>query len=175
LSGLDALVSPRLRKLGSCPAARGAAGKLRLVLRLDFVHGTTGVELGHGRSSVPDAEALLACARSDLAGTPVASVTHDNARYAVAYPVTFTTAPFAESSAGAAPLAQAGGAASDAPAFVQWDAAIIRDAPRTGKVLARLPRGTTLRVGTVSDGWYPVKYGEKYASEGWVVRGAIGR
>jgi len=45
----------------------------------------------------------------------------------------------------------------------------------TGKVVARLPRGSQLRVGPVKDGWYPVAYGNGYSSDGWVYRGAIGR
>jgi hypothetical protein len=58
---------------------------------------------------------------------------------------------------------------------VAWDVALIRAAPKTGKVLARLPRGTVVRLGPIQDGWYPVNYGRGYASEGWVFRGAIGR
>jgi hypothetical protein len=65
--------------------------------------------------------------------------------------------------------------AEDAAAQVAWEVAIIRDAPKTGKVLARLQRGTALRVGAAKDGWYPVKYGEGFASDGWVYRAAIGR
>jgi SH3-like domain-containing protein len=60
-------------------------------------------------------------------------------------------------------------------AQVTWEVALIRDAPRTGKILARLQRGTSLRVGAAKDGWYPVKYGDGFASDGWVFRGAIGR
>jgi len=51
----------------------------------------------------------------------------------------------------------------------------VRDAPKTGKIIARLPRGTTIHVGPVKDGWYPVKPGSGFAGEGWVFRGAIGR
>jgi hypothetical protein len=60
-------------------------------------------------------------------------------------------------------------------ATVEWDAAIVRDEPKSGKIVARLPRGTALRLGPVKDGWYPVKYGDGFANEGWVYRGAIGR
>jgi hypothetical protein len=60
-------------------------------------------------------------------------------------------------------------------AQVEWDVAIVRDAPKSGKVVARLPRGTTLRVGLPKDGWWPVKYGDGYTNDGWVYGGAIGR
>jgi hypothetical protein len=45
--------------------------------------------------------------------------------------------------------------------------------PRT--LVARLPRGTKVKVGTSKDGWYQVKYGDGFANEGWLYRGAIGR
>ena len=51
----------------------------------------------------------------------------------------------------------------------------MRDTPKTGGLLARLPRGTKVKVGTAKDGWFLIKYGESYAREGWVYRGAIGR
>jgi SH3-like domain-containing protein len=63
----------------------------------------------------------------------------------------------------------------DASALVVWEVAIVRDAPRTGQVLARLPRGTKVALGTGQDGWFKVKYGADMSSEGWVYRGAIGR
>ena len=45
----------------------------------------------------------------------------------------------------------------------------------TGKVVARLQHGAELQLGAVKDGWYPVKFGDGFGSEGWVYRGAIGR
>jgi hypothetical protein len=60
-------------------------------------------------------------------------------------------------------------------AQVEWEVALIRDAPKSGKVIARLPRGSQVRVGPAKDGWYPVKYGGGYSGDGWVYRGAIGR
>jgi hypothetical protein len=85
-------------------------------------------------------------------------------------------------SATPAPAAQAApvvaDAGTDAPAEsaqVEWTVGIVRDEPRTGKVVARLPRGTALRVGPLKNGWYPVRYGDGFASEGWLYRGALGR
>jgi hypothetical protein len=72
-------------------------------------------------------------------------------------------------------LAGAGGETGDGTAQVEWEVAIVRDAPKTGKVIARLPRGTPLRVGPAKDGWYPAKYGDGFAGDGWIYRGAIGR
>jgi len=72
---------------------------------------------------------------------------------------------------------RAGGRQSGAVdgAQVVWEIAIVRDRPRTGQVVARLPRGSNVRVGSGQDGWYPIKYGEGFASEGWLYRAAIGK
>jgi hypothetical protein len=42
-------------------------------------------------------------------------------------------------------------------------------------LVTRLPRGTKVKVGTRKDGWFQIKFGEGFTSEGWVYRGAIGR
>jgi hypothetical protein len=63
---------------------------------------------------------------------------------------------------------------SEGTAQIVWEVALVRDAPK-GKVVARLQRGTSVRVGAVKDGWYPVKYGDGFASDGWIYRGALGR
>ncbi|MBX3220489.1 MAG: hypothetical protein KF795_08225 [Labilithrix sp.] len=60
-------------------------------------------------------------------------------------------------------------------AAVAWEVALVRDTPKTGGLVARLPRGAKVKVGTAKDGWFLIKYGEGYAHEGWVYRGAIGR
>ena len=168
LAGLDGLVLPRLRKLADCPDAATTSGKLHLVVRADFTRDAVTVDLGreHG---VATAEPLLACAKTAMGSASLAGIAHDNARYSVAYAVTFG-GPAAAEPAVSLP------AAADGTAQVEWEVAIVRDAPRTGgKVLARLPRGTPLRLGASKDGWYPVKYGDGFGSDGWVYRGAIGK
>jgi hypothetical protein len=175
LPGLDGLVMPRLRKLSECAEAANASGKLHLVAHLDFGRGALSVDLGRGQG-VASPDALLACAKMDVTGITLAGITHDNPRYSVAYTVTFDAA------AGAAPVdtgssssaARASGDA-DATAQVVWEVAIVRDTPKTGKVLARLQRGTTVHLGAARDGWYPVKYGDGFSSDGWLYRGAVGR
>ncbi len=172
VQGLDGLVLPRLRKLADCPEAADAAGRLPLVVRADFAHGALSVDLGRG-ASLASADALLACAKADLAGANLSRLSHDNPRYSVGYVVTFGGGARAPES----PAASARPAPDSADGTVQvvWEVAIVRDVPKTGKVLARLQRGTQLRVGPVKDGWYPVQYGDGFASEGWVYRGALGR
>ena len=60
-------------------------------------------------------------------------------------------------------------------AQVAWEVALVRDTPKTGGLVARLPRGSKVKVGSSKDGWFQIKFGEGYAHEGWVYRGAIGR
>lgn len=172
LQGLDGVVQPRLRKLADCSDAIDASGKLQLLVHLDFARGSLSAELGHGQS-VASPDALLACARTDLAGASFARVAHENPRYTVGYAVTF--ANVARASDGGSASAHPTGEAADATALVVWEVAIVRDVPKTGRVLARLQRGAQLRVGPVKDGWYPVQYGDGFSNEGWVYRGAIGR
>jgi hypothetical protein len=171
LSGLDAVLMPRLRKVADCPEASGVAGKLHLVTRVDFARGSLGVELGRNQG-VPSPEPLLACAKSSLEDAKLSGIGHENPRYSVAYTLTFgdeKASPAGSASHEAAPDGPEG------TALVTWDVAIVRDAPRTGKVVVRLQRGTAVRIGAAKDGWYPIKYGDGFASEGWVYRGAIGK
>jgi hypothetical protein len=172
--GLDGVVLPRLRKLADCPEASAAGGKVRLVVRADFARGALAVDLGHEHAAA--AAPLLACARSALASASLDGIAHDNPRYSVAYAVTLGAPAGTDTSPAAAPTsAPAMGAAADGTAQIEWDVAIVRDAPKTGKIVARLQRGTSVRLGTVKDGWYPVKYGDGFTGDGWVYRGAIGR
>lgn len=188
LAGLDGLVTPALRKLADCPSAATANGKLHLTVRVDFGKGSIGAEAGKN-STVADADGLVACAKTALADLRPASIAHENQRYGVSYHLTFGAAggddrggpapasnpPAGSASAAAASGSTAAGSASDSEAQVAWDVAIVRDAPRTGKIVAKLDRGTSVRVGAVAQGWYPVKYGDGFANEGWVYRGALGR
>jgi len=180
LPGLDGVVMPRLRKIADCPEAAQASGKVHLIVHLDLTRGGLNVELGKGRNQGAP-EGLLACARTAMAGAPLGGVSHENPRYSVAYTLTFAGGAAASSASASATPAQSasggGGAGGDASGAAQvvWEVAIVRDAPKTGKVIARLQRGTELHLGAPKDGWYPVKFGDGFASDGWVYRGAIGR
>ena len=178
LPGLDGLVMPRLRKLSECPEVGSATGKLHLIVHVDFARGGLSVDLGRGQGVVaPDA--LLACAKADVAGVGLTGVVHENQRYSVAYSVTFEAGGAGAVTAASDPGATATSArvASDADGTAQivWEVAIVRDTPKTGKVLARLQRGTTVRLGAARDGWYPVKYGDGFGSDGWLYRGAVAK
>jgi hypothetical protein len=177
LPGLDSVVMTRLHKLAECPEAASSTGKLHLVVHVDFPRSGLGVDLGRGHGvSAPDA--LLACAKAALGGASLGGITHDNPHYNVAYAVTFAPGEGATGAAPAsAPAADRLAAESAEATTVQvvWEVAIVRDAPKTGKVVARLQHGSELHLGAPKDGWYPVKFGDGFASDGWFYRGAIGR
>jgi hypothetical protein len=176
LPGLDSIVMPRLHKLAECPESAASSGKLHLIVHVDFSRSSLGVDLGRGHGvSAPDP--LLACARTVL-GTDsgLAGIAHDNPRYSVAYAVTFAVDAATTPSATAPSPPRPVGEGEEATTIqVVWEVAIVRDAPKTGKVVARLQHGSELHLGAPRDGWYPVKFGDGFASEGWVYRGAIGR
>jgi len=175
LPGLDGLVMPRLRKLSECPEAAAASGKLHLVAHIDLGRGALSVDLGRGQG-VASPDALLACAKADVTGISLAGITHDNPRYSVAYTVTFDAATgTAAADTGSASSSTHATEGAEGTAQIVWEVAIVRDTPKTGKVLARLQRGTAVHLGTAKDGWYPVKYGDGFGSDGWLYRGAVGR
>jgi hypothetical protein len=176
LPGLDSAVMPRLRKIADCPEAAAASGTLHLVVRVDFSRDALGVDRARTQA-VSSPDGLLACARAAVAGASLNNIAHDNPRYSVAYLVEFGPATAGESAALSARVdaTPAVSAPAETAAQVVWEVALVRDVPKTGKVIARLQRGVAVRVGAMKDGWLPVKYGDNFSSEGWVYRGAIGK
>jgi hypothetical protein len=190
LSGFDGIVQPRLRKLSSCPVATAAtSGKLSVVFNLDFASKKVSAEVGKS-STVNDPQGFASCVKSAFQGVSLGALDHQNPRYTLAYNVQFTAtdhvpAPSASPSGPAdgipasavTPSAPSASSASTKPTDdsnveVAWEVAIVRDSPRTGAVVARLPRGTKVRLGANQEGWFKIAYG---SGEGWVYRGAIGR
>jgi hypothetical protein len=198
LAGLDNVVPPHLRKLQTCSAAEGQTGKLTFYATASFPAGGLSWEVGKA-STVGNLEGITNCLKTHFSGVTAAGIAHEHQRYTVSFTATFAppleaAAPkndkndkpdVAEKNAkddkGAAdksskdskddaPAAAAGGEAS-----VGWEVALVRDVPKTGAVVARLPRGTKVKIGAIKDGWYSIKYGEGFASDGFVYRGAIGR
>jgi hypothetical protein len=174
LPGLDGIVMPRLRKVADCPEAANNPGKLHVVVHIDFGRGGVGVDLGRG-NSVSSPDALLACAKTSMQGAVMSGVPHENSRYSVAYSLTFGDASGGATPQGSASGRVGGDASGDGSAQIVWEVAIVRDAPKTGKVVAHLPHGSTVKLGPAKEGWFPVKYGDGFASDGWVYRGAVGK
>jgi hypothetical protein len=156
--------------------------RVGIIAAIGFIVGVAwprlaGVRLG---PSLPDGAVVPVAAMSANATSPAAEAlsvggpsTAENAAppASAGVPVPTTVAqPSAPSPA--VPQASPEGLKA---AQVEWEVALVRDNPKTGKVIARLPRGSQVRVGSVKDGWYPVAYGNGFSSDGWVYRGAIGR
>jgi hypothetical protein len=171
VTAFDGLATPRLKRLAHCPGAQGLSGKLSTVFSLDFTRNKINFAFGK-TSTVGNRDSLDQCLRMSLENVSLNAVPHDNPGYAVFYSVTFTPRD------SAAVVATAVTPEPDAPAQtaqVAWEVAIVRDTPRSGTVVARLQRGTKVKVGAGQDGWYRVQYGSDFTSEGWVYRGAIGK
>ncbi|AKU98073.1 hypothetical protein AKJ09_04737 [Labilithrix luteola] len=198
VAGLDQLVAPRLRKLSTCSAADGQSGKLSLVVTADFAGGKMNWDIGKS-TNVGNIDGIGGCLKTLFQGTGVSGVAHEHARYTVAYSATLAPSTGASSldkgdkdpigarvdkNAKARSGEDAPDDSKDRPepapvaggeASVGWEVALVRDVPKTGQVVARLPRGTKVKVGNVKDGWFSIKYGDGFASDGWVYRGAINR
>src|SRR5690606_5290991 len=39
-------------------------------------------------------------------------------------------------------------------ANIEWEVGLVRDVPKTGRVVGRLQRGTKVKLGPTKDGWY---------------------
>ncbi len=184
LTGLDPLIQTRLKRLAQLPATAENPGKLNVILGLDFKNNRISVESGKS-STVKDVDSLKAFIAGEVKSMSLKPVDHQNERYSVLYVVNISngseaTPSAAGSSSGAStsatPTAQTPQASlPDGTAAVAWETAIVRDAPHTGAIVAHLTRGTKVQLGTSEGGWYKIKFGPSFSSEGWVYRGAIGK
>jgi hypothetical protein len=175
----DSLAHPRIKKLAHCPGAQGLSGKLGIAFSLDFTRNKINFSFGK-TSTVSNRDTLDQCLRMSFENVSLNAIPHDNPLYAMYYSVTFTPRDSAAMAPAAASIAASSASPANegegpATAQVGWEVAIVRDTPRTGQVVARLQRGTKVRVGSGQDGWFRVQYGNDFTSEGWVYRGAIGR
>ena len=170
LGDVNAAFEPRLRKVAMCPAARGASGKLSLVLGAEFGTNKVSVELGKA-TAIAKADDLLACAKEAMTGVSLTGIEHDNPRYSILYHLTFSGEGAASVEGDAGTVAKA----SDV-ARITFGKAIIRDGPKaSSNRLDSLTRGTEVKVVDQQGGWYKVRFGDGFSSEGWVYRQAIGK
>ena len=175
ITGLDQLVQTRLKRLAQAPVATQNPGKLNIVLGLDFKNNRISVESGKS-STVKDVDSLKAFVAGEVKSMSLKSVDHTHERYSVLYVVNIGAGE------GATPAGTTSAASStskpelpEGMAAVAWETAIVRDAPHTGAIVAHLPRGTKVQLGASEGGWYKIKFGSNFESEGFVYRGAIGK
>jgi hypothetical protein len=175
----DPVAVPRIKALAQCPAATGAAGKLSIGFDVDFRNKAVKVLLGRSTSLPRDkGDALIRCADKAFDAVSLTEVPHEHRHYTVFYTATFTSAagkPVADTVLPAFDGRGAGSTVSESPASgsatVSWDVAIVRDAPKTGSIVARVMRGSKVKVVAHQGDWYKVQSG---GVEGWVYRGTIG-
>jgi hypothetical protein len=178
VTGLDPLARAQLERLSQAPAAAQNPGKLDVILNLDFENNHVAVHTGRS-STVKDPATLKAFLAGEMKSMSLKSVDHQYQHYSVLYVVRIeSSAPGAAPEASAAtpkPTTSAAPALPPDEAAVAWDTAIVRDAAHTGNIVARLPRGTKVKLGPSHGGWYQIQYGSGFASAGYVYRGAIGK
>jgi hypothetical protein len=201
LSALDNVVAPRIRQIATCAGAEGQSGKLSVIVHADFSSKKVSYDIGKS-STIQNPDAIASCLKTTFEGATTPSAPHEHPRYTVAYTAHLTPGGGKDADKAAdmkrdKPASDDGDKdnieknakqasekedkPSDTPALasgealVGWEVALVREAPRTGKLVSRLPRGTRVKIASSKDGWYLIKFGEGYAHEGWVYRGAIGR
>jgi hypothetical protein len=182
VAGLDPLVQTRLKRLAQAPMASQNPGKLNIILGLDFKNNRISVESGKS-STVKDVDSLKAFVGGEVKSMSLKSVDHNYVRYSVLYIVNISNGPPEVQGATATATATATPSSSSAThetlpegmAAVVWETAIVRDAPHTGNIVAHLARGTKVQLGTSDGGWYHIKFGPTFSTDGFVYRGAIGK
>ncbi|MFW5739637.1 MAG: SH3 domain-containing protein [Myxococcota bacterium] len=177
----DTLLMPLVKDLERCPSAAGLAGKLSVGFDIDFRRNR--VRLLHGKSTtIPHSTVagIWTCANEALDAVKLDGMQHDQRRYVVYYAAYFfppgkIIEPGMESDEPerdyrVADGKEAGPASVMGTAQIVYDTVLVRDEPKTGKVVARLVRGTTVELLSKKGSWYRIRFQER---EGWVYRGAI--
>jgi hypothetical protein len=201
VAGLDLLVRDKLKGIATCGGVEGQTGKFAILANADFKSGRFWYEVNKG-ATVQNIDAISACLKNAFHGQAVTNVPHEHPRYTVSYSAVLSAEKEDASAANKAKTAKdektdkgekiektektektsekTDEENKPAPAVageanVAWEVALVRDAPKVGAVVARLPRGTKVKLGAMKDGWYSVKFGDDFSTDGWVYRGAIGR
>jgi hypothetical protein len=186
---LDRTIVPLLEQLGSCPSALGLTGDLEITIDIDFDKKSIHVKRGKRAAAKADPDkkegkapksnelpgttvsGILACVADYVREVQADKIPHEKSRYSVQFALHF----FAP---GAAPQPKTEEETPTAEpedgdvATIAWDSALLRDEPRTGKVVARLVRGTRVKILGGRKDWYEVKMGNR---QGWLYRSAVGR
>ena len=178
---IDPLFVPKLKELGKCPAAIGLDGKMSLGFEVHFEKKEVHVFKGK-KNSLPGStiQGVLGCIQKEVANVVLDDVPHKHARYTLGYQLTFVKPgkgldePKGDKDGGDEEPT-AGQTTSETgvsgSATVSWDTALLRKDPKDGEVVARLVRGTRVKLVGRQNDWYKVESGNKV---GWVYRGSIG-
>jgi hypothetical protein len=180
----DPIAVKRLQDLAKCPAALGLAGRVSIAFEIAFDKKEVQVKStkrGASSTSVPSSTVagVVKCAAKDFANVSLEDVPHKHRRYSLAYGLTFyppgkhpeiAPQPDASDSDPAAGATTSETEVSGSAIVVQ-DTALLRKTPKDGDVVARVVRGTKVKLLGKQGDWYKIESGSK---AGWVYRGAIG-
>jgi hypothetical protein len=179
---IDPIVVKRLRELSKCPAAMGLTGKIAIGFEVDFGKKEVSVKQRKKGTTLPSStvSGVVACAGKDFGNVALDDVPHKHKHYALEYQVAFygpgkhpenvappTDGDDADPAAGKTTNADE----ANGTAIVAWDTALLRKEPKDGDVVARLVRGTKVKIVGKQGDWYKIESGSK---AGWVYRGTIG-
>lgn len=174
-------IEPRLRDLAGCPEAIGLEGDMELELDIDFDKKSVRVDQGR-KSEFPTStvRGVLKCAGDELGQLELEKIPHTQPRVTLLAKMRFVPPgkalepePAATGEKGE-PAGDGKGEASLGTASVSWEKALLRDAPKDGKVVARVPQGSRVKILEQRDEWYLVQPA-KGDAKGWVYRQAIGK
>ena len=171
---LDPLLQPRLRELTKCPSAIGLSGKVQLGFDLDFKHKALKVQRAKAKLPRTTLDGLTKCAERALSGVSLDDLTHEQVRYSAEYKLSFGAKPEPQKDEPQKDAKKDDAAGVTKSVEVSWRTTQVRDAPKTGAVIARLSKGAKATVLEQRDGWYKIEFGDP-KKQGWVFREAIGQ
>jgi hypothetical protein len=170
----DELAKKHLDELARCPSAIGLEGVVTVAVELNFEKNQLDVQGVKKKSDVPSStlNGVVRCAGDAFKTLELEGIPHTHLRYTLHYELSFYPPgkePPAPVDPGAPPADADPGLGT---ATVQWEKALIRETPDEGKVVARLPQGTRVKLLEQKDDWYRI---ESSKAKGWVYRQAIGK
>jgi len=179
---IDPIVVKRLRELSKCPAAMGLTGKIAIGFEVDFGKKEVSVKHRKKGTTLPSStvSGVINCAGKDFSNVLLDDVPHKHKHYALEYQVNFygpgkhpegVTPPSDGDDADPAAGKTTNADEANGSATVAWDTALLRKEPKDGEVVARLVRGTKVKIVGKQGDWYKIESGSK---AGWVYRGTIG-
>jgi hypothetical protein len=177
----DPIAVKRLRELARCPSALGLTGKMTVGFEVDFGKKEVSVKKAKKGTSLPSStvSGILQCAGKEFGNVSLEDVPHKHRRYTLEYVLNFYGPGKHPETAGAPDAGDgdpgAGATTSEAEAsgsaIVAQDTVLVRKEPKDGEVVARLVRGTKVKIVGKQNDWYKIESGAK---TGWVYRGTIG-
>jgi hypothetical protein len=178
----DPIALKRLRELAKCSSAVGLSGKMTIGFEVDFGKKEIGVKKRKSGNTLPGStvSGIVQCAGHEFGNASLEEVPHKHRHYTLTYALNFYPpgkhpegVPATPEGGDGEPVA--GSTTSEAEASgtatISWDTALLRKDPKDGEVVARIVRGTKVKIIGKQNDWYKIESGAK---AGWVYRGAIG-